>query len=96
MIAFQWVDKDKGTCLVQGLNEQFIIRVRSELTFENLEPASFYYKHWGDKEEGTHIGLLPKRIQERVAVLQLAPAYENIKGVGVSVKYGLYYVCEEE
>ena len=96
MIAFQWTDKDKGTCEVQGLNETYSIRLRHDIVFKNTEPESFYYKHWGDKGEDTHIGLLPRRIQERVALLQLIPAYESVEGVGVKIRFGLYYVCEEE
>lgn len=96
MIAFQWTDKDKGTCEVQGLYEHYSVRIRHDLTFDNTEPDSFYFKHFGDKGEDTHIGLLPRRIQERVALLQLIPAYESVEGVGVRIRFGLYYVCEEE
>jgi hypothetical protein len=96
MIAFQWTDKDKGACEVQGLNETYSIRVRHDLIFDNTEPASFYYKHFGDRAESTHIGLLPRHIQERVALLQLVPAYESVEGVGIRIRFGLYYICEEE
>ena len=37
MIAFQWADKDKGACEVQGLNETYSVRVRHDLIFENKE-----------------------------------------------------------
>jgi hypothetical protein len=97
MIAFYWLDKETGECTVKGVcNEYTIALVHS--TIKNPEPDSRYIKYFGERDEHTHILLLPKHIQERVSVLQIAPFNEYIEGIGIKLETvaEVCYICEEE
>ncbi len=94
MIAFYWLDKETGECTVKGVcNEYTIALVHS--TIKNPEPDSRYIKYFGERGERTHILLLPKYIQERVSVLQIAPFNEYIESIGIKLGAEVCYICEE-
>ena len=95
MIVFQWMNKDKGTCSIKGASSNLYITVQ-DWSIKNPEPDSIYLAYYGERSEYTHLLLLPKRIQERVALLQIAPFNEHIEGVGVKLGLEICYVYEEE
>jgi len=95
VIAFQWTNKDRGSCQVIGLEYGHGLWVTSDIYFENPEPDSKYLKYLLGNVEDTHIHLLPRCIQERVILLHLVPENESIEGIGIKLKYGMC-ICEEE
>jgi hypothetical protein len=95
VIVFYWLNKETGECTVKGMCNEYPIALVHSIMI-NPEPDSRYIKYFGERGEHTHILLLPKYIQERVAVLRIASFKEYIEGIGVKLGAEVCYICEEE